>query len=59
MSPKIDHQVKELTKAFSDLINTERIKAKLDAFSIIKDGQEAGKTPQDILVELLRWVREG
>ena len=59
MSPKIDHQIKELTQAFSNIINTERTKAKLDAFAIITDGKEAGKEPVDILIDILRWVREG
>ena len=53
---KLEHQVEELTKAFSDLINIERTKAKLDVFSIIKDGYDASLPPHEILKEVLNWV---
>lgn len=53
---KLDHQVEELTKAFKDMINIERTKAKLDVFSIIKDGHDESKPPHVILQDVLTWI---
>ena len=52
----LEHQANELSKAFKDLINIERTKAKLDVFTIIKDGHEADRSPHDILMQVLNWV---
>ena len=54
--PKLSHQVEELKNAVGQLINVERTKAKLDVFTIIKDGKEAGRSPYDILTQVLNWV---
>lgn len=54
---KLDHQAEELVQAFSNLINTENTKARLDVFTIIKDGHEAELDPVDILKNLLDWVK--
>jgi hypothetical protein len=54
--PKLTHQVEELKNAVSQLINVERTKAKLDVFTIIKDGHEAGRPALDILQQILNWV---
>jgi hypothetical protein len=54
---KLDHQANELVEAFSNLINTENTKARLDVFSIIKDGHDAQLDPVDILKNLLDWVK--
>ena len=54
--PKLSHQVEELNRAFSDLVNVERTKAKLDVFTIIKEGKEKDRNPYDILQQILNWV---
>lgn len=54
---KLEHQADELVKAFSDLINIENTKARLDVFSIIQDGHDKGLNPADILCEVLDWVK--
>ena len=53
----LTHQVEELTRAISQVINTENTKARLEAFRIIEAGHEAGKNPADILCDILVWVR--
>ena len=52
----LEHQATELAKAFADTINIERTKARLDVFTIIKDGQEKGREAHDILISILNWV---
>ena len=52
----LDHQANELAKAFADTINIERTKARLDVFTIIKEGQEKGRDAHDILISILNWV---
>jgi hypothetical protein len=54
--PKLTHQVEELKNAVSQLINVERTKAKLDVFTIIKDGHEQKRQAVDILQQILNWV---
>lgn len=54
---KTKHQADELAKAFSDLINIENTKARLDVFSIIQDGHDKGLNAADILCEVLEWVK--
>lgn len=54
--PKLSHQVEELKSAVSQLINVERTKAKLDVFTIIKDGQEQNRSAVDIIRQILNWV---
>lgn len=54
--PKLNHQVEELKSAVSQLINVERTKAKLDVFTIIKDGHEQKRNAVDILQQILNWV---
>lgn len=55
--PKLQHQTEELIQAFSNLINVENTKARLDVYTIINNGHEAGKQPTDILCDLLEWVK--
>jgi hypothetical protein len=54
--PKLNHQAEELARAISQVINIERTKAKLDVFTIIKDGHEASTSPHQILQDVLTWV---
>lgn len=54
--PKLNHQAEELAKAFSGLIDIERTKAKLDVYTIIKDGLETNKAPLEILNNISQWI---
>lgn len=56
MSNPLEHQATELVEAFKDLINIERTKAKLDVYTIIKDGHEAAQSPYAIIQDILTWV---
>ena len=51
----LTHQVEELTRAISQVINTEHTKARLEAFKIIEAGHNASKNPADILCDILDW----
>lgn len=57
LDSKTQHQIDELNRAFSGLIDVERTKAKLDVYTIIKDGHENGTSHVDILQQLLDWVK--
>ena len=52
----LEHQAEELAKAFANVINVERTKAQREVFAIIRDGQDAGISPYQILRDLCAWV---
>lgn len=53
----LTHQVEELTRAISQVINTENTKARLEVFRVIEAGQAASKNPAEILCDVLDWVK--
>lgn len=56
MDNRIQHQADELAKAIEESIDHERTSARLDVFTIIRDGVDKGITPSDILIKLLNWA---
>lgn len=58
LDSKTQHQIDELNRAFSGLIDVERTKAKLDVYTIIMNGHDSGKPHTDILVDLLDWCKK-
>jgi hypothetical protein len=52
----LTHQVEELTRAISQVVNTEHIKARIEVTKIIETGLGENKTPADILLSVLKWA---
>jgi hypothetical protein len=55
----LTHQVEELTRAISQVVNTESLKARIEVMKIIDAGVENKIEATKILVNILEWCREG
>lgn len=58
LDDKTKHQIDELNRAFTNLIDVEGTKARLDVYTIIMNGHDSGKPHTDILVDLLDWCKK-
>lgn len=52
----LTHQVEELTRAISQVVNTENLKARIEVTKIIESGIESKLNPADILISVLKWA---
>jgi hypothetical protein len=53
----LTHQVEELTRAISQVVNTEYIKARIEVTKIIETGLAENKTPTEMLMSVLEWCK--
>ncbi len=53
----LTHQVEELTRAISQVVNTEATKARIEVMKIVSTGIENNNNPADILVNILDWCK--
>lgn len=53
----LTHQVEELTRAISQVVNTESLKARIEVMKVIDAGVEAKQNPAEILVSILDWCK--
>jgi hypothetical protein len=52
----LTHQVEELTRAISQVVNTEHIKARIEVTKIIETGLAECQMPAHILISVLKWA---
>lgn len=55
--PVLTHQIEELTRAISQVINTEDLKARVRVVKLIEAGMEKGDNPTTILCNILDWAK--
>ena len=53
----LTHQVEELTRAISQVVNTEHIKARIEVTKIIETGLTENKNPTEMLMSILEWCK--
>lgn len=53
----LTHQVEELTRAISQVINTEHQKARIEVMKMIDAGVAAEHSPTTILLTILDWCK--
>ena len=53
----LTHQVEELTRAISQVINTEHQKARIEVMKMIDAGVAAEQNPTTILLTILDWCK--
>ena len=52
----LTHQVEELTRAISQVVNTEGLKARIEVTKLIETGIQNKLNPADILISVLKWA---